>query len=116
MISKEDFIHDITSYGLKSRLKFMPLEQIRSLRKTEEYGMCVLVTRGIPETELFGSMNINTGYGYANMLLYNPRYSKHSTYFTSGSVHNICGNEDWNDLEYYIIPSPGEPLNIEELI
>ncbi len=116
MISKEDFIRDITSYGHESRLKFMTLEQIRSLRQTEEHGMCVLVTRDFPEIALFGSMNINTGYGCANMLLFNPQYSKHSTYFTSGGIRSVYGDEDWNDLEYYIIPSAEEPLNIEELI
>jgi len=115
MISKEDFIQGVTSHGHESRLRFMTLEQIRCLRQTKEHGMCVLVTENPSEKVLFGSMNINSGYGYANMLLFNPLYSK-NTYFTSGNLKSIYDNEDWNDLEYYIVPAAGTLVNIEELI
>ena len=120
MISKEDFIRVITEHGLKSRLRYMTLEQIRSLRHSKEHEMCVLCT------ERFSAANDNfvlTMFKYndipfrANMFLYNPLTDSHS-YYSSGSLEDLLDERDgeYSNLEYYIIPIEEMSWDIEELI
>ena len=120
MISKEDFIRVITEHGHESRLRYMTLEQIRSLRHSKEHGMCVLCTGRFSAANknfaltMFDDIHIDHG---ANMFLYNPLTDSHS-YYSTGALEDLLDERDgeYSNLEYYIIPTEEMSLDIEELI
>ena len=117
MISKEEFIRQVTSCGHESCLRTMTITEIFSLYQSKEHDMCVWcpVNKKLREElvcifEFFPEVSDET-----NMFVYKSR-AKSFACRHEYDIQWLEGSNEWRGYDYYIIPINISALNIEELI
>lgn len=116
MISKEDFVRQVTELNQYDKLCTMTIKQILSIREAKSHNLCIWIPGDtVFAHQLCSHLNNAAAIG-ANMLVYQRSQSLSTFYSHSLGVDWLEGSSIWRGYDYFVIPIEEATINIEELI